>query len=134
VSAAVTVPADLPKNVFYFEVLLYVSLILDCVSIAFQDRTADANLSDSTIAMATFVAACMLLFFVYLVWLAAYRRKSWPRWVLVVSLSFSVLSLLQVLGVYGLQFDSAVEIVSCILTALGLYCAFTGDAREWFNA
>ena len=133
-SAAVTVPADLPKNVFYFEVLLYASLILDCISIAFQDRTPDLRLSESTIGAASFVAACMLLFFVYLVWLAAYRRKSWPRWVLVVSLSFSVLSLLQVLGVYGLQFDNAIEIVSCILTALGLYCAFTGDAKAWFNA
>ena len=128
-----TAPADLPKNVFYFEVLLYVSLILDSVSIAFQDRTADASLSEGTIAVATFVAACMLLFFVYLVWLAAYRRKSWPRWVLLVSLGFSALSLLQVLGVYGLQFDSAIEIVSCILTGLGLYCAFSGDAREWFR-
>lgn len=133
-SAAVTVPAELPKNVFYFEVLLYVSLILDCVSIAFQDRTPDINLSDSTISAASFVAACMLLFFVYLVWLAAYRRKSWPRWVLVVSLTFSVLSLVQVLSVYGLQFDNAIEIVSCVLTALGLYCAFTGDAREWFTS
>ncbi len=132
-SAAVTVPAELPKNVFYFEVLLYVSLILDCVSIAFQDRTPDAALTDSTIAAATFVAACMLLFFVYLVWLAAYRRKSWPRWVLVVSLTFSVLSLFQVLGTNGLQVDNAIEIVSCILTAMGLYCAFTGDAVAWFK-
>jgi len=30
---------------------------------------------------ANLVAACMLLFFVWLVWLAAYRRKGWPRWV-----------------------------------------------------
>jgi predicted RND superfamily exporter protein len=83
---------------------------------------------------ANLVAACMLLFFVWLVWLAAYRRKGWPRWVLVVSLAFSVLSLFQVLGLYGLQFDSAIEIVSCILTGLGLYCAFTGDAKTWFKA
>ncbi len=76
----------------------------------------------------------MLLFFVYLVWLAAYRRKSWPRWVLSASLVFSVLSLLQVLGVYGLQVDSAIEIVSCALTGLGLYYAFTGDAKAWFKA
>ncbi len=132
-SAAVTVPAELPKNVFYFEVLLYASLILDCISIAFQDRTPDAGLSDSTIAAATFVAACMLLFFVYLVRLAAYQRKNWPRWALLVSLSFSVLSLMQVLGTQGLEFNSAIEIVSCVLTGLGLYCAFTGDAKAWFT-
>jgi len=107
-----TAPANLPKNVFYFEVLLYMSLILDALSIAFQDRTPDLAMSESTIMAANLVAACMLLFFVWLVWLAAYRRKGWPRWVLVVSLAFSVLSLFQVLGLYGLQFDSAIEIVS----------------------
>lgn len=134
VSAAVTVPADLPKNVFYFEVLLYSSLILDALSIAFQDRTPDAGLAEGTMAAATFVAAIMLLFFVFLVWFAAYRRKSWPRWVLAVSLGYSVLSLLQVLGQFGLQLDSAIEIVSCLLTGLGLYCAFTGDAVAWFKS
>jgi protein-S-isoprenylcysteine O-methyltransferase Ste14 len=128
-----TAPTKLPKNVFYFEVLLYMSLILDALSIAFQDRTPEAGMSDSTIAAATIVAACMLLLFVYLVWAAAYRRKSWPRWVLVASLVFSLLSLMQVLGVYGLQVDSAIEMVSCALTALGLYYAFTGDAKTWFN-
>lgn len=128
-----TVPSHTPKNVFYFEVLLYMSLMLDALSIAFQDRTPDTNLSESTIGAATIVAACMLLFFVYMVWLAAHRRKSWPRWVLVASLVFSALSLIQVLGVDGLQFDSAIEIVSCVLTALGLYCAYTGDARAWFK-
>jgi hypothetical protein len=75
----------------------------------------------------------MLLLFVYLVWLAAHRRKSWPRWVLVASLVFSVLSLFQVMGADGLQFDSAIEIVSCALTAAGLFCAFTGDAKPWFK-
>jgi uncharacterized membrane protein len=129
-----TVPANLPKNVFYFEVLLYMSLMLDALSIAFQDRTPDVGMSESTIMAANVVAAGMLLFFVYLVWLIAYRHKSWPRWILVVSLVFSVLSLFQVLGVYGLQLDSAIEIVSCILTALGLYCVFTGDARDWFKS
>jgi branched-subunit amino acid permease len=127
------VSTNVPKNVFYFEVLLYMSLTLDALSIAFQDRTPDAEMSDTTIMAANIVAASMLLLFVYLVWLGAQRRKSWPRWVLTASLVFSVLSLLQILGVNGLQFDSAIEIVSCAFTAAGLYCAFTGDAKDWFN-
>lgn len=125
---------DLPKNVFYFEVLLYASLTLDAVSIAFQDRTADAGISESTIMAANIVAACMLLLFVFLVNLAARGRKSWPRWLLTASLVFSVLSLLQILSVYGVQFDSFIEIISCALTGAGLYYAFTGDANGWFNA
>lgn len=128
-----TTSADLPKNVFYFEVLLYMSLILDAVSIAFQDRTPDLDITETTIMAANVVAACMLLLYVWLVWLAAYRRKNWPRWVLVVSLAFSVVSLFQVMGDNGLQFDSAIEIISCTLTAFGLYFAFTGDAKAWFK-
>jgi len=125
---------NLPKNVFYFEVLLYASLTLDALSIAFQDRSTTDGMTESTIMAANIVAACMLLLFVFLVNLAARGRKSWPRWLLTASMVFSVLSLLQILAVYGLQFDSAVEIVSCALTGAGLYYAFTGDAKDWFNA
>jgi hypothetical protein len=46
----------------------------------------------------------------------------------------SVISLVDVIGTNGLELDSAIEIVSCVLTALGLYFSFTGDAQGWFNA
>ena len=86
------------------------------------------------ITVATVMAACLILLLVYFVWLAAQRRKNWPRWALVASLVLSVISLVQVIGEGGLQFDSGIEIVSCALTAAGLYFSFTGDARGWFNA
>jgi hypothetical protein len=46
----------------------------------------------------------------------------------------SVISLMQIIGDGGLSLDSTIEIVSCWLTAAGLYLSFTGDARGWFNA
>ena len=125
---------NVPKNVLWFEVLLYSSLGLDALSIAFQDRTPSARMTESMITTATLMAAGLILFLMFLVRLAAQRRKSWPRWVLTVSLVLSVLSLVQVIGAGGLQFDGAIEIVSCALTAAGLYCSFTGDAQGWFNA
>ena len=125
---------NVPKNVLWFEVLLYLSLVLDALSVAFQDRTPSAELTESTILIATVMAACLILLLVYFVWLAAQRRKNWPRWVLVASLGLSVISLLQITGESGVQVDSAIEIVSCILTAAGLYFSFTGDAKGWFNA
>jgi drug/metabolite transporter (DMT)-like permease len=125
---------NVPKNVLWFEVLLYLSLVLDALSVAFQDRTPSAELTESTIMIATVMAACLILLLVYFVWLAAQRRKNWPRWVLVGSLGLSVISLLQITGESGVQVDSAIEIVSCILTAAGLYFSFTGDAKGWFNA
>jgi hypothetical protein len=122
-----------PKNVLWFEVLLYLSLTLDAVSVAFQDRRPTDDVSESTIAVATLIAACLILLMVYFVNLAAQRRKNWPRWVLVGSLVLSVISLGQSLVDNGVELDSAIEIVSCALTAAGLYFSFTGDAQGWFN-
>ena len=123
-----------PKNVLRFEVLLYSSLILDALSVAFQDRTPSADMTESTIAVATVLAAGLILLLFYFVWLAAQRRKNWPRWVLLATLVLSVVSLFQIIDENGLQIDSAIEVVSCALTAAGLYCSFTGDAQGWFNA
>ncbi len=86
------------------------------------------------IMASTLLAAGMILLMVYFVWLAAQRRKNWPRWALAAALVLSVISLAQVLVEDGLQFDSGIEIISCALTAAGLCFSFTGDAQGWFNA
>jgi protein-S-isoprenylcysteine O-methyltransferase Ste14 len=125
---------NVPRNVLWFEVLLYLSLMLDAVSVAFQDRTPSREMTDQMIMAATIVAGAMIVLLVYFVWLAARQRKNWPRWVLAAALVLSVISLAQVIGDNGLELDSAIEIVSCILTATGLYFSFTGDAQGWFNA
>jgi heme/copper-type cytochrome/quinol oxidase subunit 4 len=125
---------NVPKNVLWFEVLLYLSLTLDALSVAFQDRTPNAEMTAPAIMVATAMAGGMILLLVFFVWLAAQRRKNWPRWVLAAALVLSVISLAQVIGESGLQFDSGIEIVSCALTAAGLYFSFTGDAAGWFNA
>ena len=124
----------LPKNVLRFEVLLYLSLTLDALSVGFQDRTPSAEMTESMITTATVMAAGLILLLVYFVWLAAQRRKNWPRWALAAALVLSIISLVQIIGDSGLQLDSGIEIVSCILTAAGLYFSFTGDAQGWFNA
>ena len=125
---------NVPKNVLWFEVLLYLSLMLDSLSVAFQDRTPAGSMTESMISTATLMAAFPIVVLTFLVWLAAERRKSWPRWVLTASLVLSVISLMQIIGEGGVQFDSAIETLSCALTAAGLYFSFTGDAKGWFNA
>ena len=125
---------NVPKNVLWFEVLLYVSLTLDALSVAFQDRTPSAQMTESMIMVASLMAASLILLLVYFVWLAARRRKNWPRWALAAALVLSTISLVQIIGERGLEFDSGVEIVSCALTVAGLFYSFTGDAKGWFNA
>ena len=123
-----------PRNVLWFEVLLYLSLTLDALSVAFQDRTSNTQMTESMIMVASLMAAALILLLVYFVWLAARRRKNWPRWALATALVLSTISLVEIICQKGLGFGSGVEIVSCALTAAGLYFSFTGDAHGWFNA
>ena len=123
-----------PRNVLWFEVLLYLSLTLDAVSIAFRDRTPTAQMTESMIMAESLMAAALILLLVHFVRLAARQRKSWPRWFLSAALMLSAITLVHVIGLRGLEFSSAVEIVSCALTAAALFFSFTGDAKDWFNA
>jgi O-antigen ligase len=125
---------NVPKNVVWFEVLLYLSLTLDALSVAFDDRTPTAEMTEQMITVATVIYALLILLLVYFVWLAAQRRKNWPRWALATALVLSVISLAQMIGDKGVELSSGIEVVSCAPTAAGLYFSFTGDAQGWFNA
>ncbi|MBB4261883.1 MULTISPECIES: hypothetical protein [unclassified Bradyrhizobium] len=125
---------SVPSNVRRFEALLYASLMLDALSVAVQDRTPNAEVTEQMIMTGTLLAGGMILLLVYFVRLAAHERKNWPRWVLAAALVLSVISLGQIIGQKGLELDSAIEIVSCALTTVGLYFSFSGDAQGWFNA
>lgn len=125
---------SVPSNVRRFEALLYASLMLDALSVAVQDRTPNAEMTEQMIMTGTLLAGGMILLLLYFVRLAARGRKNWPRWVLAAALVLSVISLGQIIGAKGLELDSAIEIVSCALTTIGLYFSFSGDAQGWFNA
>ena len=125
---------SVPRNVQRFEALLYASLMLDALSVAVADRTPTVETTEQMIMTGTVLAGGMILLMLYFVRLAAHGRKNWPRWVLAAALVLSVISLAQILGERGLELDSAIEIVSCVLTTFGLYFSFTGDAQGWFDA
>jgi hypothetical protein len=128
------VPMTVPRNVVWFQALLYLSLTLDALSVAFSDRTPRAGMTESMIDVATLMDAGLILLLVFLVWFAAQKRKSWPRFALGAMLVLAVISVVQVIGASGVQLDSGIEIVSCALTTAGLYFSFTGDAVGWFNS
>ena len=123
-----------PKNVWWFEILLYASLVLDALTVAFDDRTPTPELSEQMITVRTIYALVILVLVFVLIWLAARRRKGWPRWVLSALFAVSLSSLAQMIAEQGLGLSVFVNIVSSVLTALGLYLSFTGDAKDWFDA
>ena len=52
---------NLPKNVFRFEILLYASLILDALSVAFEDRTVTPGNSEQAIMAQSVISACLIV-------------------------------------------------------------------------
>ncbi|MGJ4946897.1 hypothetical protein [Bradyrhizobium sp. HKCCYLS20291] len=125
---------SVPRNVLWFEVLLYISLMLDALSVAVSDRTPTFEITEDMITAQTILNGVVILLMFYFVYLAAQRRKNWPRWVLLAALVLSSVSLIQVVGEKGMTLDAGIEVISCALTTMGLYYSFTGDARGWFNA
>ena len=122
----------IPRNVLRFEVLLYLSLLIDSLSAAFLDR-GSADVDPATAGNINMVAVLLLIFFIAMVWLAARQRRNWARWVLVAALGLSVLSLFDSFD-DGLTLASFFDVLSTGLTAAGLYYSFTGDAKDWFNS
>jgi protein-S-isoprenylcysteine O-methyltransferase Ste14 len=125
---------NLPRNVLWFEVLLYISLMLDALSVAVQDRTPTGDATDAMIMAQAILNGVVILLLVYFVYLAARQRKNWPRWVMLAALVLSAISLVAAVGDKGMTLDAGIEIISCVLTTIGLYYSFTGDAQGWFNA
>jgi heme/copper-type cytochrome/quinol oxidase subunit 4 len=124
---------SVPKNVAWFELLLYLALTLDALSVAVQDHTPTATSPWPVIMINAMMAASLILLQVYFVLLAARGRKNWARLALLVPLVITVFSLFSEIGRGGTYPRVLIEIASCALTAIGLYLSFAGDAENWFN-
>jgi hypothetical protein len=119
-----------PRDVLRFEVLLYLSLLLDALSAALFGVTADG--SDKPFV--SFFSALIIAGLVFLVWLAARRQKNWARWTV---FGFFVLTLILYIGSINemsFGFKEFVDVISVGLSAFGFYFSFTAEARRWFTS
>ena len=119
-----------PENVRRFEICLYASLLVDTLSFPF--RTIPEDVPESVIAMSALMSASLILLLCHLVWLAARQRRNWARWLLVMALGLSVLTLIGILNQEGWSLVTMIDAASAALTMVGLRLSFTGDARGWF--
>jgi hypothetical protein len=119
-----------PKNVLRFEVLFYLSILLDLLVTIFLHREQFAGLSAIAGAMMGLILVIVLAPLCSFVYVAARNRKNWARWLL---LCWQTLSAVFSLRQYGLGVMLAVDLPSALLAVAGLYFSFTGDAKGWFN-
>src|SRR6476469_6736456 len=95
----------IPRNVLRFEVLLYLSLLIDTLSAAFIARPSAEIDQAAAVSADTFVVIVFVFF------------------------------LLSVLGSlnYGLTLALSVDLFSTGLAGAGLYFSFSDDAEKWFH-
>jgi len=120
----------IPKNIFWFEILSYLSVAGGLSGLAL----ADGLLSRLNIFIFVFVIQFIGVVAVVVCWmiyLAARKRKGWARWIVAAWQGLNVLSIFA-------QNESPPELalaaISAALGVLGLYFACSGDAKGWFNA
>jgi hypothetical protein len=122
-----------PNNVLRFEVLLYLSLLLDALSAAFfgsaPDGAAGPDSPVLSLLSAVFIAAL-----VFLVWLAARRRKNWACWTVFGFFALSVVLYIASFGEMTFGVKTVFEFLSIVFSAAGFYFAFMPDARRWFTS
>jgi hypothetical protein len=119
-----------PRDVLRFEILLYLSLLLDALSAALFGATADG--SDKPFV--SFLTALIIAALVLLVWLAAQRRKNWARWTLFGFFALTLLLYVASLNQMTFGFKEFIDVISIALSAFGFYFSFTAEARRWFTS
>lgn len=119
-----------PRDVLRFEILLYLSLLLDALSAALFGVTADG--SDKPFV--SFLTALIIAGLVLLVWLAARRQKSWARWTLFGFFALTLLLYTASLNEMTFGMKEFVDVISIGLSVFGFYFSFTAEARRWFTS
>lgn len=100
-----------PRNIFYFEVLLYISLIIDSLSMLVRDEAVN-DLNEMSAPVAKLLTAGLILLFLYFVWLAARMHKNWARTVLLASLALSIVSMSASVSDTGFKIETLFDLVS----------------------
>jgi hypothetical protein len=119
-----------PRDVLWFEILLYLSLLLDALSAALFGVTADG--SDKPFV--SFFSALIIAVLVFLVWFAARRQKNWARWTVFGFFVLTLLLYIASLNQMSFGFKEFVDEISIVLSAFGFYFSFTAEARRWFTS
>lgn len=117
-----------PQYVRWFERVFYAAIALSFVRIA-MEWIGGTNL---LIFAANYALAMVQI---WLVWMAARRRKAWARWwLLVFFVAGSAFSLIQ--GSIAGPSDASTRVIrglQLLLENIALVLTFTVSARRWFN-
>lgn len=120
----------IPKNVLRFEILSYLSLAAGLAGAALAD---DGPLSHMNIFIFVFVIQFIGVVAVAVCWmiyLAARKRKGWTLWIVA---GWQALNVLSIFAQNESPAGLVLAVISIALGVLGLYFAYSDDAKVWFK-
>lgn len=134
---------SMPSRVRWFVVVSLLTVALGTVWTAvfhaeFEARAAARMAPEIASAVIAFTYGLQIAFGAIqtlFVWLIAFRRKNWARWLLLITTIVIDFPLVGILWAPkpGMPFQAEVFGVSILMDAFGLYLVFTGNARPWFR-
>jgi hypothetical protein len=122
----------MPGNIVKFEMLMYVSLMLQIVTAVTNDSAFTPEHRALTMGALLFSIALT----VFITWLIARRGVNWARWLLAILFVLSAPFLLLALAM-GFSMDPVGCVLNAVqmsLQAIALVLVFSGDARDWFGS
>lgn len=132
----------LPRNVTWFVWLYLASLLLrlpvlsSSISKHVAEDAAQHNVNPAPVMMLVIVGWIFIFaFFILLVWLAAWKRRNWARWVLFLLFLTGVANLLwHMPALYSVHlWIAALQAIPWFVQAVAFYFLFTGDAADWYR-
>ena len=135
---SVTTPSECPRNVKIFEVLMYIAVLLNVVSLLMGRvlfyRVPDVLPPMGSVPLNTtsIISVVLTVLFTYL---AARKRMNWARILTLLSIlfSYSLPILLILAGVTKISIKDTFAFVAFALQVTALYQVFTPKAEVWFK-
>ena len=126
----------MPTNVRNFFWLNVLSLALGALNSFLMAAKTQAMVAAAGLSPNALIATqvCVMLVFLLLLWLIAFKRQNWARWVWV---GLFVLGLPGYIGLLknfaGFSPSLGLSLAQLVLQVAGLYFVFTGNAVDWFK-
>ena len=119
---------EAPKNIKYFEWLMYGSFAISIVAGLIQ---LGSNINLAIILPAS-IGYLIPLAFVYLI---VYKRMAWPRMVLVALIALGSFSILAAMFSFfnGFDITSLILMIPVLLEIVAIYFVFTKDSSAWLS-
>jgi hypothetical protein len=123
---------NMPKNVRLFVGLWFATYPLSALSLFLAPvDTTDVGISPFTRwLMVSVLFAAVIALDIWLCWKAAWRRKNWARWTMLVILLITSPWIFADVATPATLLDYLI----IVMDAAALFFVFTGDARPWFGA